>query len=473
MKRFSSKTALWMLIGILLIASFFYYFFIRQRALKTGEFETYTVKVQKIKPYISVSGDIYPKDAKKLYFTTSGEVKEVLVKPGDKVKKGQLLASIQSKDTGNSLKIAEINLNSAKTRYNQTKESYETQISQLEQKIKSIDSQLKKIDNQIASVKEEIKDLQDALPTTTGESPLKQISELTKTLTSLNNQKESLLNSKKEAESTLDSLKKRKKSDLLLASYQVEQAKLSYDQAIETQKGTSLYSPIDGVVLFVGYEVGEEIGQGSSSTSLSDSSYTQQISKLSSSLQNSSEDNFIVVAPEDWKPYARVVLDQIDVIKVKPGLKAEAFLDALPNLILKGKVESINYYPESGSSNSVSYSAIVTFENSDKNIVSGMSAIIRIFLDQIKSIAVPITSVRYINGVPFVYVKRNNKFVQQRVETGESDDRFTVIKSGLNNGDVIVKDVSEYLSNTSISNSGQSRPPFRSNTGPRPFRTFR
>jgi membrane fusion protein, macrolide-specific efflux system len=76
----------------------------------------YTVQYGDIARKLSITGRIGPVVSTQLYFKTGGRVEEVLVKSGDPVKAGQLLARLEGQARPSDLRRAEINLEQARYR---------------------------------------------------------------------------------------------------------------------------------------------------------------------------------------------------------------------------------------------------------------------------------------------------------------------------------------------------------------------
>lgn len=80
----------------------------KRLATKDKTTEEVLVTSEEYTPSIDVSGSVRPIEVQQVNFKASGRITSVLVKEGDKVKKGQLLATIDSKDI--EYQLAKINL---------------------------------------------------------------------------------------------------------------------------------------------------------------------------------------------------------------------------------------------------------------------------------------------------------------------------------------------------------------------------
>jgi multidrug efflux pump subunit AcrA (membrane-fusion protein) len=130
--------------------------------------------------------------------------------------------------------------------------------------------------------------------------------------------------------------------------------------------------------------------------------------------------------------------------KVKKGLEATIKLPAIPDLALKGKI----YYVATKAHHRISWdrSSPKVFNikiNVDSNgdnggdgrIVSGMTARIEIFVDEIKDVlAVPVESVFVEEDKNFVYKQTNGQPEKVYVTTKQSNENFVAIE-GLEEGD--------------------------------------
>jgi HlyD family secretion protein len=171
---------------------------------------------------------------------------------------------------------------------------------------------------------------------------------------------------------------------------------------------------------------------------------------------------------------AEISLNEIDAAPVKIGQKAILTFDALPGKTLEGKVYEISTVGEE-SQGVVSYTVKINFEDGSGDVKPGMSATAKI-ITQTKDdvLLVPNQALKISGKTNYVLkalnvskndVKKSikggiilNKEPQRvDVKTGISNDEFTEITEGLNEGDVVVL---RTITGNSASNSfgGQNRP---------------
>ena len=127
---------------------------------------TYVVQRGKITKQLEFTGRISPVEEMELYFKTSGYVKRVLVKQGDQVKAGDLLAELEIDDLLKQMAQAEVTLNSAQLRLDEAEKSLERQIAQAQMDLTAAEAQLAQAENDnadaIAQAKLDLAAAQDA-----------------------------------------------------------------------------------------------------------------------------------------------------------------------------------------------------------------------------------------------------------------------------------------------------------------------
>lgn len=128
--------------------------------------------------------------------------------------------------------------------------------------------------------------------------------------------------------------------------------------------------------------------------------------------------------------------DELDTIYV--GQEASIEIEALDNKSVTGyvtKIENTATYSSSGSS----FGVDVELKN-DGDILIGMTSKCSIILQKSENaIAVATEAITNKNGKKYVNVKKDNGQVEEtEIETGIKNDAYTEVKSGLNEGDIVV-----------------------------------
>jgi HlyD family secretion protein len=225
---------------------------------------------------------------------------------------------------------------------------------------------------------------------------------------------------------------------------------------------TSIYSPIDGVVLNRNINVGQTVAASFSTPTL------------------------FVIAKDITKMEVEANVDEADIGDVKAGERASFTVDAFINDQFSGTVSSIRLHP-SVSSNVVTYTTIIYAPNDDMKLKPGMTANIIIYTKEVpNALLIPAKALTFTpdsalmknydivgraprkgkkgsgtgaaangaqathsgksrkdtTGVPktrsLVWLLQGKKLVQKRIETGLNDNTQVEVLSGLTANDIVV-----------------------------------
>jgi HlyD family secretion protein len=202
-------------------------------------------------------------------------------------------------------------------------------------------------------------------------------------------------------------------SDLALARIQIEQSELSVQAARKSLDNATLTAPFDGVIGEVNYVEGEQASPGRTA----------------------------LVLLDDTSFHVDILIDEVDIARVKEGQVAYIRLDAYPDRQLTGHVASLA--PDSITVNGVvSYQVRVEVNPADVEIHDGMTATIDIVVAELKSVLlVPNWAVRFDRktGQAFVNIRQPDNTIQEvRIELGERGQDFSEVRGGIKAGDVVV-----------------------------------
>ncbi len=117
-----------------------------------SEQTTYTVRRGEVVDRLAFTARVSPVIEEELYFRAAGRVDRVLVKRGDMVEEGQLLAELQNEDLRRQLAQAQIELDTAEQNLRRAEESQQAQIATLESQ-----QEIRKL--QLTKMKEALKGL--------------------------------------------------------------------------------------------------------------------------------------------------------------------------------------------------------------------------------------------------------------------------------------------------------------------------
>lgn len=192
----------------------------------------------------------------------------------------------------------------------------------------------------------------------------------------------------------------------------------SYVSALNNYRNTSITSPADGQLAL------REIFQGSLLTA------GQALFSITSS-------ESIIFKAE---------IDEADVSHVKPGMNAKVSLDSYPGETFEAKVESIDAKIETLTSGSTVVMANISFKNSSVLPILGLNGSADIEFDKSQNtLSVSIDSIFEESNKKYVFTIIDGVTVKKEVQTGFEGDGYIGIVSGLNNGMVVVSNVSSYV----------------------------
>lgn len=175
---------------------------------------------------------------------------------------------------------------------------------------------------------------------------------------------------------------------------------------------------------------------------------------------------------------AQITLNEVDVAKIKVGQKVTITFDAIENLTLTGQVLVIDSIGTS-SQGVVSYGVKIGFDTQDDRIKPAMTVSANIITDSKQDVLlVPNSAVKSANNSSYVQVPPAgfdaSKFVagvsgntnagvalngspdEKTIQTGASNDSFTEVTSGLQEGDIVISrtiTASSITGNTTQGNS--------------------
>ena len=225
--------------------------------------------------------------------------------------------------------------------------------------------------------------------------------------------------------------------DVALQSYRKAQESVKVAQQSVSRAKTNLgyatiYSPIDGIVISKSVEEGQTVAASFSTPTL------------------------FTIAKDltDMQCIAKV--DEADIGGVQEGQRVTFTVDAFPDDVFSGTVKQVRQNATT-TNNVVTYEVVISAPNSDLKLKPGLTANVTIYtMERSGVVSVPSAALRFtpepsiigkkyvIKDVPGdkkLWTLEGNVFTAHRVETGITDGVHTEIKSGLEEGTVVVQDI--------------------------------
>jgi len=145
-----------------------------------------------------------------------------------------------------------------------------------------------------------------------------------------------------------------------------------------------------------------------------------------------------VVDPSQME--VRVQLNQVDLLKVHAGQRAEMQLDAYPGMTLPAVLEEVSPLGHTGQFTEAvrTFTASFSVQGTDPRLLPDLSAALDLDLGTQKNVlVVPWQSIGMEAGHSFVWLKTRVGFEKRSVETRSRNDLEAVVNSGLSEGDTI------------------------------------
>jgi HlyD family secretion protein len=142
----------------------------------------------------------------------------------------------------------------------------------------------------------------------------------------------------------------------------------------------------------------------------------------------------------------RVELNQVDVLKIHPGQKAQMHLDAYPGLTLPAVLDELSPLGHTGQFTEMvrSFTARFSVQGTDPRLLPDLSAAMDLDLGSENNVlVVPYQSIGFASGHSYVWLKNGGSFEKRTVTIGRRNDLSAVVESGLAEGDVIRRDATE------------------------------
>lgn len=243
-----------------------------------------------------------------------GKLTEILIGEGSVVKKGDVLARLDSTIQALQVQQAEANLRAAQEKSKETKAGSRAQlISQAQASVQQIASLQQGAQNSVSNALDNLNRVKVLL--NEGGATAQQLSDAQNRYETARAQLEAYSAQKKSAQEQVDLLKSGATTETInIADAGVAQAQVGLSIAKAQLNKTVLYAPGSGVISSLNFQKGEVISQGAPVAAITDTS-------------------------DLW---VNVFIPEQDLPKIKLGQKAEIFIDAYPKQPFHGEVSYIS-----------------------------------------------------------------------------------------------------------------------------------
>lgn len=412
-----------------------------------------TCKLDDLDQVIDLSGTVSSVETKTYFSDISATIGEIKVRPGDTVKKGDVLFEYDLTDLDNQIALQEYKLEASEGSYDASIERNGKtlyRLSEASTNLEVLDTQIEDWTNYVNELEKKISDKKAALAY---EGAMLQISlidwrdrpdsdeyinlqklvqinnyeqqnnaqiaewqtELTKARNELNefisyrSQMRSQENSSKDSASTQGEKAQNE------ANY--ESNKLEGENALEAYEEAKggITAEFNGVIESVDQVNGAPVSKGMKILSMQ------------------SIDNVVV----------KVMLTKYDLENVSIGMNAEI---AVNGSKYTGHVSKINSIATKNSTGATVVETEISIDNPDDNIIIGIDAKVSILANSKKGVPiVPYDVINYDSDGAFVFVVKDGKAIKQHIELGISDDFCAEVISGVYENDHIISANTDFI----------------------------
>ena len=332
-----------------------------------------------------------------------------LIPEGSIVKKGDYIGKLDVSEVNRKISEAQINLESAQSKY--TTQQLDTTLT-LKQERNSIKDLLFNIE-------------EDSLELS------RSIYEPPATIRSLEIQIEKTARDLKEKKADYSIKKQQADAKMIQVGNEVLKIEKKIQELIDLQKQFTIFSDDDGMVTYAKEWNGNKKKVGSTV-----STWQPTIANL----------------PDLTKMESKTYSNEVDIRKIKKGLKAKIGFDAFPDIELDGIVTDVaNVGETKGGSDIKLFQVLIKLNEINKNIRPGMTTSNRILTKQEEDVLmVPLEAIFSKDSISYTYVKSGYSIDKKQVELGLSNNEVVIIEKGLKEGDVVYLNKPEDIDDKSI-----------------------
>ncbi len=212
------------------------------------------------------------------------------------------------------------------------------------------------------------------------------------------------------------------KAELDAAIAEVNAASASLNNNLTNLRYSKIASPVDGTVISRAVDVGQTVAASFNTPTLFE------------------------VAQDLTKMHIETSVSEADIGKIEVGQDAQYTLDGYQDKIFKGKVTQVRL-ASTTTNNVVTYTVIVSVDNSEGYAIPGMSANVSIITDEVKdALCVPNIALKFTpetNGKKYekqgIWILTKSGLKRYNVEIGASDDtKVQIISKEIKEKDKVV-----------------------------------
>lgn len=238
-----------------------------------------------------------------------------------------------------------------------------------------------------------------------------------------------------QAAEEIENKKKIQKEEITQKMLSIRQAKSELDDSYNTLERLTVVAPSPGIAIIrknwssdAKFQIADQVWSGQEMIDLPDLNAMQ----------------------------ADVYINEVDISKIKLGLKVQIRPDAFSDSIYTGEVMTVaNLAVNKDNNSQIKVFPIEIKINGGKNkLMPGLTVSCRIIMDEIPNATfIPLDALFREGAHDYVYLKTMSGFKKQEIVTGVSNADYIIVEDGIEPGDVVA------LTNPFVSEEGKSEDP--------------
>ncbi len=385
----------------------------RSRAASNSSFQTTALQRGELVATVGATGSVRARQSAELSWQTSGTVASVNVKVGDKVEKGDILATLDMTSVPQNVIQAQANLVSAQKALQDASSNAPTAQAAID--LRSAKDAYKKAYTYRLSLngKQWIEEVRityvngQQIPEIKWFKGYPDAGTIQKADNDLALKKATL----EDTQRNYDRLRNGPNpADVVAAQANVDAAQAALNTA-------RIIAPFDGIVTQEASLPGDSVGGIQGSTAAPVAFRVDDLSDLLVDVQ----------------------VSEVDINSVAVGQPVTLTFDAVSGKTYQGKVVTVSQAGDTTSS-AVNFTVTVQLTTGDVDVKPGMTAAVNIIVNQVKDqLLVPNRAVRLVDGQRAVYILKKGRAQQVNITLGASSDTMSVVTGGtLQAGDLII-----------------------------------
>jgi RND family efflux transporter MFP subunit len=219
------------------------------------------------------------------------------------------------------------------------------------------------------------------------------------------------------AQQEIENKKRVHRQEVSKLELKVHQAQAKLDEAMETLEKLTIRAPTPGIAII------QKNWQTDAKYQIDDQTYPGWP---------------MIGLPDLSSMKAQILINEVDISKIKVGQEAMIRLDAYPDNTFRGKVVEMAVLGRNKTRESKVkvFDVVVLLDQQVEQLMPGMTVSAEIIVERVPEVVyVPLEALFMKEGKSIVYVERGSSFEPRAVTPGVENDDYVIIQSGLKEGE--------------------------------------